>query len=162
MLLLAGSIIILIVSSDASVMVNTVWRNGTINSTGKSTNITNSSTQLVKGIEQNDKAVNILVHSDRIITYIFFIEILIRFITSPSRCEFVKSIFNWIDIITVVPWTFIALSIHVSGEDFSEVVLNSGLNYYLQFTGTMRAIRLITLARHHVASLVFLVTLWES
>ena len=136
--------------------------NVTTNITEAATNITTSSVHRINFIQTDVHAIEIMFHVDRVITYIFFIEILVRFLTSPKKCIFLKSVFNWIDILAVFPWAFIAIYIHMAGKRFTDYAEHSNLSYYFQASGTMRVIRLITLARHHVASLVFLVTLWES
>ena len=165
--LVLGSIILLVITYDPNIDIITSDEsnndvNDASNSTASETNLT--STKNIAKISDNNYTTDLFVILliDRIITYIFFMEILIRFIVCPKKLKFFKNVFNWIDIIAIMPWTLLVIMIQTSHLETADFILQAEVQIYIKVASTLRVIRLISLARHHVASLVFLVTLWES
>ncbi|CAF0897400.1 unnamed protein product [Didymodactylos carnosus] len=55
------------------------------------------------------------------ITVAFFtIEFLLRFISAPSYCDFIKSILNWIDLVAIIPY-YVALGIDLSQRNLDAI-----------------------------------------
>ena len=73
-----------------------------------------------------------------------------------------KDKFNIIDILAIIPWTFIVCLVQVSKKSFAEFLVQNWVRIYIKVAGVLRVVRLINLARHYIASRVFLITIWES
>ena len=99
---------------------------------------------------------------DRILVWFFCFEILFRFLVCPQKFGFLKDKFNLIDIVAVVPRAAIAIMFEMSLGDIGQMLAVSWVQTYIKISSVLRVVRLINLARHYIASRVFLVTMWES
>lgn len=89
-----------------------------------------------------------LYYMDSTCTLVFFTELTLRLICSPSKCKFFKSAFNIIDIFCVLPMTIVLL-LQWTTPDFW-----SGSHFYLMISylslaSVLRVFRLFKLARHY-------------
>ena len=110
----------------------------------------------------NNDIMSGFVITDRVITFYFLLELFVRFSVCPYKRKCLKSAFNIIDILAIVPWTVIQVLLQASHEDFSQFFSQEWVQIYSRFAGVLRVVRLISLARHYVAARVFLITVWES
>ena len=108
------------------------------------------------------KNIDTVLQVDRTFSYFFFIELIIRFVVCPAKQRFVKDWFNIIDVVGIIPWTFIVMLIQTSKKDIKDVLEIHWVAIYIRIAGAIRVIRLLGFARHYMAYRVFLITLWES
>ena len=73
----------------------------------------------------------------------FTIELLLRIISAPSLLGFVKSLMNWIDIISIVPY-YISLAIYISGRKNH---FNSTIYIVLRLLRILRFVRVLKFYR---------------
>ena len=89
-----------------------------------------------------------LDYVDGICVCIFTTELLLRFITCPSKFKFIKSVYNIIDVVCVIPLlvVFIIETVWDTIWQNSNMVVVVG---YLSLTSVLRVFRLFKLARHY-------------
>ena len=85
---------------------------------------------------------------DGICVVIFTMELLLRFLVSPSKLVYIKSFFNIIDILCVLP-LFITLIVHAVIGDFLLREQSIILIGYLSLTSVLRVFRLFKIARYY-------------
>ena len=107
-------------------------------------------------------AFEIILEIDRDLYWFFFCELILRFIVCPHKLSFIKDKYNIFDIIAIVPRAVIGGLFQTTQRDISDVLNVTWIQVYVRASSVLRVIRLINLARHFVASRVFIITLWES
>jgi len=73
----------------------------------------------------------------------FTIEIILRVISTPSLCDYIKNIMNWIDVAAVIPF-FISLIINLTDQ---ENAVNSNMYVGLRLLRILRLVRVFKFAR---------------
>ncbi len=88
-----------------------------------------------------------LNYLEMVCTVCFFVELLLRFISCPSKLRFLRSPYNILDTLCVLPLFFTLILGEVSPDLLtqSEGILVT----YLSLTSVFRVFRLLKLARHH-------------
>ena len=110
-------------------------------------------------------AIQAMFAADRMILIFFTIELLVRFGTCPRKLVFIKDPFNIIDIVAILPKVVIDSILWAetdNGEDVGTLVQIGWVQVYIKISSVLRVVRLINIARHYIASRVFLLTIWES
>ena len=123
---------------------------------------TDDDTPVTGRLNVESKTFNAIMQTDRVATWFFFWELLIRFLVCPYKINFLKDTFNIIDILAVLPWTVIVLLFQLSSTNLNDFLYQDWVQIYIKISGVLRVVRLINLARHYIASRVFLITVWES
>ncbi len=73
----------------------------------------------------------------------FSVELAIRFITCPSKCQFIKNIMNWIDLMAIVPY-FVEIIVDKMTKTEHDSIM------FLQVIRVIRVFRIIKLAKHNM------------
>ena len=133
-----------------------------LNESLDSENSTNASSNVLADDDEAWRKFSIILNIDRAVSWLFFTELLIRFIVCPDKISFLKEYFNWVDILGILPWTVIVCILHTSRDNIIEILDVEWIGVYVRIAMCLRVVRLINLSRHYIATRVFVITMWES
>jgi len=91
---------------------------------------------------------------------VFFLELIIRFLLCPSKSQFFKCIYNWLDILCIMPMIFfLAVDMSDAKHDKRTLFLAS---YIFSALGVFRILRLFKFLRHFLCVRVLLLAMKAS
>ena len=100
---------------------------------------------------------NILEWIDNMATAFFTIEYLMRFLSSPRKCLFIKNIMNTVDLLAIVPF-YVALAL----DHLEDVKIIGKAGKTVRLVRVLRIIRIFKLVRHFAGLQSLIRTLYEA
>ena len=92
------------------------------------------------------------------LTVIFFtVEYLMRFVSSPRKCLFMKNVMNSIDLLSIVPF-YVALAL----DHLEDVKIIGKAGKTIRLVRVLRVIRIFKLVRHFASLQSLILTLYEA
>ena len=108
------------------------------------------------------RPIYIYAYVDQYFSFFFFIELLLRFGTCPNKCDFFKDIYNIIDVLGVTAQILSAILFYMWIKQIFYFESFDGLNSLACLATLVRVVKLMNLARFHISSRVFMLTILES